>query len=53
MVLLISVFSSNEHGTSLTTFYHRVEGYEPTLLIMRTTQGEVFGAYCSSAWSVR
>jgi hypothetical protein len=51
--LLVAVFSSNEHGTSLSTFYNRVEGYEPTLLIMRTTGGEVFGAYCSTAWSVR
>jgi hypothetical protein len=51
--LLVAVFSSNEHGTSLSTFYNRVEGYEPTFLIMRTTGGEVFGAYCSTAWSVR
>jgi hypothetical protein len=51
--LFISVFSSNDHGTSLLTFYNRVEGYEPTLLIVKTTQGEVFGAYCSTAWNVR
>ena len=44
------VYSSNEHGISLTTFYHRSEQYEPTILVIKTTEGEVFGAYCSTSW---
>lgn len=46
-------YSSNEHGISLTTFYTRCEKYEPTILVIKTTQGEVFGAYCSTTWAER
>eukprot|EP00095_Tigriopus_kingsejongensis_P002050 maker-scaffold254_size236139-snap-gene-0.9 protein:Tk02050 transcript:maker-scaffold254_size236139-snap-gene-0.9-mRNA-1 annotation:"tbc1 domain family member 24 isoform x4" len=47
------VYSSNEHGISLTTFYHKSEQYEPTILLIRTTGNEVFGAYCSTSWAER
>ena len=47
------VYSSNEHGISLTTFYTRTEQYEPTILVVKTTKGEIFGAYCSSSWANR
>ena len=47
------IYSSNEHGISLTTFYTRSEKYEPTILLIKTTEGEVFGAYCSSTWATR
>jgi len=46
-------YSSNEHGVSLTTFYNRVDKYEPTILVIRTTKKEVFGAYCSTSWAQR
>jgi len=35
------IYSSNEHGISLTTFYTRSEKYEPTILLIKTTEGEV------------
>eukprot|EP00088_Acartia_fossae_P055676 TRINITY_DN6464_c2_g1_i2.p1 TRINITY_DN6464_c2_g1~~TRINITY_DN6464_c2_g1_i2.p1 ORF type:complete len:522 (-),score=102.22 TRINITY_DN6464_c2_g1_i2:950-2515(-) len=47
------VFSSNDHGTSLRTFYNKCEYYEPTLLFVRTKDGDIFGAYCSSTWRER
>jgi hypothetical protein len=35
------VYSSNEHGISLNTFYNKSEKYEPTILVIKTTEGEV------------
>ena len=34
-------YSSNEHGTSLTTFYAKSEKFEPTILIIKAIGGEV------------
>ncbi|MCL4134597.1 UNVERIFIED_CONTAM: hypothetical protein GTU68_037307 [Idotea baltica] len=47
------VYTTEEHGSSLTNFYLRVDKFEPTLLLVRTTKDEVFGAYCSTAWQER
>jgi len=46
-------YSSNEHGVSLTTFFNRVDKYEPTIIVIRNTNKEVFGAYCSTSWGQR
>lgn len=47
------VFNSNNDGTSLQTFFSRVDPYEETIIIIRTIKNEVFGSYCSSSWSLR
>lgn len=47
------VFNSNNDGTSLQTFFSRVDPYEETIIIIRTIKNEVFGSYCSSTWSLR
>jgi hypothetical protein len=47
------IYTTNEHGCSLSTFFNRVEQYEPTLLLLKATTGEIFGAYLSTAWTVR
>ncbi|XP_018910949.1 GTPase-activating protein skywalker isoform X2 [Bemisia tabaci] len=49
----ILLYTTEEHGCSLTTFYVRVEQHEPTLLLIKTCNNEVFGAYCSSRWLER
>ncbi|XP_060518471.1 GTPase-activating protein skywalker isoform X5 [Cylas formicarius] len=49
----ILLYTTEEHGCSLTTFYVRVEQHEPTLLMIKTCNNEVFGAYCSSRWCER
>ncbi|XP_026480368.1 TBC1 domain family member 24 isoform X1 [Ctenocephalides felis] len=49
----ILLYTTEEHGCSLTTFYFRVEQHEPTLLMIKTCNNEVFGAYCSSRWYER
>ncbi|XP_053149431.1 TBC1 domain family member 24-like [Hemicordylus capensis] len=47
------LFSTSEDGYSLQRFYSCCEGYEPTILLIKTTQGEVCGAFLSSDWSER
>ncbi|XP_055304380.1 GTPase-activating protein skywalker isoform X2 [Sitodiplosis mosellana] len=47
------LYTTEEHGCSLTTFYVRVEQHEPTLLMIKTCNNEVFGAYCSTRWFER
>ncbi|XP_026293249.1 GTPase-activating protein skywalker isoform X2 [Frankliniella occidentalis] len=49
----ILLYTTEEHGCSLTTFYVRVEQHEPTLLMIKTSNNEVFGAYCSTRWYER
>lgn len=47
------VFNSNNDGTSLQTFFSRVDPYEETIVVIRTIKNEVFGSYCSASWSLR
>ncbi|XP_023314950.1 TBC1 domain family member 24 isoform X8 [Trichogramma pretiosum] len=49
----VLLYTTEEHGCSLTTFYVRVEKYEPTLMMIKTCNNEVFGAYCSTRWCER
>ena len=39
-------YSSDEHGVSLTTFFNRVDKYEPNILVIRNTNKEVTGHFC-------
>lgn len=45
-------FSTSVHGTSLLTFYKHLDGKAPTVLVVRDTDGHVFGGYASEAWHV-
>ncbi|XP_053404919.1 GTPase-activating protein skywalker-like [Mercenaria mercenaria] len=47
------LYTSEEHGTSLVTLYQRVENHQPTIIVIKTTQDEVFGAFCSTCWRDR
>ncbi|GAV00098.1 hypothetical protein RvY_10995 [Ramazzottius varieornatus] len=47
------IFTSEEHGTSLLTFFQQTSSYEPTLLLIKTHKDEVFGAFCSHSWENR
>ncbi|XP_026327119.1 TBC1 domain family member 24 isoform X6 [Hyposmocoma kahamanoa] len=49
----VLLYTTEEHGCSLTTFFVRVEHHEPTLLMIKTCNNEVFGAYCSTRWLER
>ncbi|XP_075538891.1 GTPase-activating protein skywalker-like isoform X4 [Dermacentor variabilis] len=47
------IYSTNEHGSSLTNFFFHTDTWEPTLLVILTTREERFGAYCSTRWQER
>ncbi|XP_057682204.1 TBC1 domain family member 24 [Corythoichthys intestinalis] len=47
------LFTTSTHGCSLNRFYEHCEGYEPTLLLIRTTDGDVCGAFLSTDWEER
>lgn len=47
------VFTTNEDGCSLRTFFLKTETISPTLLLIATQSGEVIGAFCSEAWNRR
>lgn len=44
----IRLFSTTEHGRSLDSFYSHVEGHEPAVLILKTMDEEVCGAFLST-----
>ncbi|KAI1896247.1 hypothetical protein AGOR_G00092840 [Albula goreensis] len=47
------LFTTANHGCSLNRFYSHCEGHEPTLLIIKTTDAEVCGAFLSTDWDER
>ncbi|XP_073463090.1 TBC1 domain family member 24-like [Aquarana catesbeiana] len=49
----VLLFSTLEHGYSLQRFYAHCEGFEPTVLLIKTTTSKVFGAYLSTDWNER
>ncbi|NXU80477.1 TBC24 protein, partial [Oreotrochilus melanogaster] len=49
----VLLFTTLEHGCSLSRFYSHSDGHEPTLLLIKTTAKEVCGAYLSTDWSER
>ncbi|KAM6971924.1 TBC1 domain family member 24-like [Aplochiton taeniatus] len=44
----VKLFSSNEHGRSLSSLYSHVEGHEPAVLMFKTVDEEVCGAFMST-----
>lgn len=44
----IRLFNTAEHGRSLASFYSHVEGHEPAVLMIKTVDEEVFGAFLST-----
>ncbi|KAK1794823.1 hypothetical protein P4O66_009893 [Electrophorus voltai] len=47
------LFSTATHGCSISRFYSHCEGHEPTLLLIKTTEREVCGAFLSTDWEER
>ncbi|XP_041958922.1 TBC1 domain family member 24-like [Alosa sapidissima] len=44
------LFSIKEHGRSLSTLYSQVEDHKPTVLLLRTADEEVCGAFLAAQW---
>ncbi|CAJ0581524.1 unnamed protein product, partial [Mesorhabditis spiculigera] len=40
-------------GTSLKRFWSKIDDAQQSILIIRSTAGDVFGAYCSASWATR
>ncbi|XP_043097559.1 TBC1 domain family member 24-like isoform X2 [Puntigrus tetrazona] len=47
----VQLFSTNIHGRSLSLFYSKVEGHDPTVLLLKTEDEEICGAFLSSDWA--
>ncbi|XDV35926.1 hypothetical protein PO909_005788 [Leuciscus waleckii] len=47
----VQLFSTNVHGRSLSLFYSKVEGHDPTVLLLKTADEEICGAFLSSDWA--
>lgn len=47
------LFSTAQHGTSLITFFSKVKGESPTLIIIKDSDGYVFGGFASEGWEPR
>jgi hypothetical protein len=49
----ILLFRLSEHGASFTQLWTQIDEAEQSLIIIRSTAGEIFGAYCSACWAER
>jgi len=47
------LFSTEEDGRSFTRLWSKIDDYYPTIIVVKTSDGEIFGAYCSTLWSTR
>jgi len=46
----IRIFTTAVHGTSMTTFYSKLNGVGSTIMLIQDTNGYVFGGYASEEW---
>ena len=44
------LYKRNEDGCSLITFYKNVKEYDTTVLVVKDTNGWVFGGFCTEPW---
>eukprot|EP00041_Stephanoeca_diplocostata_P010152 m.161126 g.161126 ORF g.161126 m.161126 type:complete len:964 (+) comp18047_c1_seq5:250-3141(+) len=49
----VKVFSTDVSGYSLQSFYDRTESFGPLLMFLKTSKGEVIGAFLSHPWETR
>jgi hypothetical protein len=48
---LSRIFTTADHGYSLSTFYKMSTDHHRTILLVKTTEDQVFGAFLLSDWS--
>lgn len=46
-------YQLSQDGTSFYNFWNKVDKLDQTIIIIKSTSGAIFGAYCSSTWSER
>ncbi|CAF0775621.1 unnamed protein product [Rotaria sp. Silwood1] len=49
----VLVFTTQEHGFRLQTLLEKIDDIEYSILVIKTTNGEIFGAFCAGLWSDR
>lgn len=47
------VFTTQQHGFRLQTLLEKIDEIEYSILVIRTTTNEIFGAFCAGLWSDR
>ena len=47
------LFSSRVHGESFSVLVKKIQDQGPTVLIIKDSDGHVFGGFASESWSVR
>jgi hypothetical protein len=47
------IYSTNIHGCRLMTLFDKIEYYQATIIVIRTSINSIFGAFCSQPWSNR
>lgn len=47
------IYSTNIHGCRLMTLFDKIEYYQATIIVVRTSNNSIFGAFCSQPWSNR
>jgi hypothetical protein len=49
----VLVYGMRQHGAALSTLLHRTAGIDTTLLVVKTTGGELFGGFATSVWATK
>uniref|UniRef100_A0A915A603 RING-type domain-containing protein n=1 Tax=Parascaris univalens TaxID=6257 RepID=A0A915A603_PARUN len=47
------LFRLSDDGSSFTQLWAKIDEAEQTLIVIKSSNGEVFGAYCSASWAER
>ncbi|KAF1747903.1 hypothetical protein GCK72_024369 [Caenorhabditis remanei] len=46
-------YQLSQDGTSFYNFWNKIDRLDQTIIIIKSTTGAIFGAYCSSTWAER
>jgi len=44
------LYSMDQHGATLSTLYRKIQGHGPCLMVLKSSEGEYFGAFISEAF---
>jgi hypothetical protein len=44
------LYSMDQHGATLSTLYRKIEGQGPCVMVLKNSEGEIFGAFISEAF---
>ena len=46
------LYSLRNHGSDFSSFYNKVNGYQKSIIVVETEQGEIFGGFASTEWKI-